>query len=277
MCIGEAKKAHDANPGRMICIGDGVRIYAHPVQMGNPAISLKPGINWGELSKIRRGRWYAWNETRARNSRVVWINNYPGHRPYMDYSKTTRERCFWNSRFKVSPGQVFLTKEELHEQEHITKGVDPNYLVIGAQVKGTHSARNKDWGFSNWQRVSRHFHQKGVPVVSLSPLGTIGLQHCSRIVQPQNFRIACAVISRARHVACTEGGLHHAAAAFGITATVIFGGYISPELTGYYFHKNIYPEHLKSPCGSRVDCDHCAQIMRRITVDEIIASIEEHF
>jgi hypothetical protein len=47
-----------------------------------------------------------------------------------------------------------------------------------------------------------------------------------------------------------EGGLHHAAAALGVRAVVIFGGFISPATTGYELHTNLFTGG--QACGMRI-------------------------
>ena len=47
------------------------------------------------------------------------------------------------------------------------------------------------------------------------------------------------MLSGARAAVLHEGGLHHAAAALGMPAVVLFGGMISPRNTGYDVHVNL--------------------------------------
>jgi len=55
-------------------------------------------------------------------------------------------------------------------------------------------------------------------------------------------------ISSYRLVVCAEGGVSHIAAALGMPAIVLFGGFSDPNWTGYSFHINII---------SPVSCRHC--------------------
>ena len=59
----------------------------------------------------------------------------------------------------------------------------------------------------------------------------------------------------------TEGGMHHAAAATNRDALVIFGGHISPKITGYENHKNLYVNLDMSPCGEKNKCKHREECM----------------
>jgi ADP-heptose:LPS heptosyltransferase len=60
-----------------------------------------------------------------------------------------------------------------------------------------------------------------------------------------------------------EGGLHHGAAAVGIPAVVLFGGFIPPQVTGYKTHVNL-TGGADFFCGSLQACKHCAEAMERI-------------
>jgi len=46
-------------------------------------------------------------------------------------------------------------------------------------------------------------------------------------------------LSSYKAIVCTEGGVHHLAAAVGTPAVVLFGGFISPEWTGYQYQFNV--------------------------------------
>ena len=67
--------------------------------------------------------------------------------------------------------------------------------------------------------------------------------------------------------------MHHAAAALNKKAVVIFGGFINPSITGYDFHKNLYIEDEKSPCGLKDECIHCLKCMELITVYDVKEAI----
>jgi hypothetical protein len=62
--------------------------------------------------------------------------------------------------------------------------------------------------------------------------------------------------------------LHHAAAALGVPAVVIFGGFISPAVTGYAAHANIFTGDDLG-CGNINPCPHCRAAMERISVDQV--------
>jgi len=101
--------------------------------------------------------------------------------------------------------------------------------------------------------------------------GTHPLQHAT-LIPTEDFRLACAVLARARAYVGHEGGLHHAAAALGIPGVVIFGGFTPVELTGYAIHHNLGVS-LAAACGMRMPCAHCAAAMADITPERVLREL----
>ena len=67
--------------------------------------------------------------------------------------------------------------------------------------------------------------------------------------------------------------MHHAAAALGIDAVVLFGGFISPQITGYEYHANL-TGGVKA-CGNLYTCAHCRKAMDSISIDDVLTPIME--
>jgi hypothetical protein len=61
--------------------------------------------------------------------------------------------------------------------------------------------------------------------------------------------------------------MHHAAAAVGIDAVVIMGGFIPPSVVGYDGHINLTGG--SEACGTIGTCEHCRQAMAKISVNEV--------
>ena len=97
------------------------------------------------------------------------------------------------------------------------------------------------------------------------------LNHAVYLHTP-TFKQAAAVLARAKAAVLPEGGLHHAAAALGIRAVVIYGGFISPKQTGYDMHINLFTG--TEPCGSRKSCEHCRASMAKITPEEVFEHLK---
>lgn len=242
LSIGEAKRIHQRT-GQPVLITD---------PRGMPVRSdLFTGVPY-LLQKPLRGERY---------QRHV---NSPGHRPYIKLK--TVERWFWN-KYRPEPADVVLTlpEKELGIMSKDCVILEPNVKSIGH--------RNKDWGWRNWQALV-HLLKKGAPgpLVQLTRPGDKVLDGV-REIRVEGFRKALACLQQARLYVGPEGGLHHGAAAMGTPAVVLFGGFISPETTGYDQHRNLFTGG--EACGMRTDCPHCRKAMNAITPEMVLHEIKE--
>ena len=126
---------------------------------------------------------------------------------------------------------------------------------------------NRDWGFDRWQQVVNEL--KDDFVFFQSSFGKDKILQNVINLHNVNFRKSCVLLSNADLFIGIEGGMHHAAAALNKKAVVIFGGFIHPSITGYDFHKNLYIDNERSPCGLKDKCDHCQKCMELITVYDV--------
>jgi hypothetical protein len=187
-------------------------------------------------------------------------------RPYINHWTTEDGKpriVFTGWQAAMAPARLHLTHQELDRGERVRDALGP-FVVLEPHVKPTASP-NKDWGFQNYALVVAAlrdvtFLQLGTGVAPVLP----GV----RFVQTVDFRDACAVLSAAEGYLGPEGGLHHAAAALGVPAVVIFGGFISPETTGYPTHRNLTGRKTHEPCGRWAPCDGCREALDSITPEE---------
>lgn len=197
------------------------------------------------------------------------LRNGPSVRQY--YSGMEGSRILWR-KWDVAPGEIRLTDEEREWAR--TSDLPKNFLVINPDWKRSGGGGgNKNWGFEKWLRVTEHLD--GVELVHLGSDppwlgGTVP-------IRTPTFRLACAILERSIGYVGHEGGLHHAAAALGKPAVVVFGGYISPEITGYSTHRNLYVEDPRYPlgCGETRPCQHCREAMEKITVKQVVEAVKE--
>lgn len=241
MSIGEAKRIHQRT-GQPVLITD---------PRGMPVRSdLFTGVPY-LIEKPLRGERY---------QRHV---NSPGHRPYIKLK--TAERWYWN-KYRPEPADVVLTEAELLFGRTAKGAVvlEPNVKNIGH--------RNKDWGWRHWSQLAYLLHKEGIaPVVQILRPGDATLT--VRPVQAITFRSALACLKHARLYVGPEGGLHHGAAAMRTPAVVIYGGFVSPETTGYDQHRNLFTGG--EACGLRTDCPHCRKAMNAITPEMVLHEIKE--
>jgi hypothetical protein len=229
---GEARRLYQTN-GRKVVVQDkhGQHRF-HELWHGNPYIATRS-------EKLYQ---------------VNYLRNCPGFRPYI--KSKTETRWFWNE-WQCVPGEIYLTQEEVAYAAQFSPGV-----VIEPNIKQKASP-NKDWGRGRWVELINLLKSAGLSVSQLGSSGTQVLPG-ARLIHTPTFRMACAVLARATAAVLPEGGLHHAAAAVGLRrVVVIYGGFISPKQTGYYFHKNLFTG--VEPCGLRVLCEHCSDAMAAIT------------
>jgi ADP-heptose:LPS heptosyltransferase len=201
--------------------------------------------------------------TRSPNGRYQKLIDGPGARPYIADDHPRRYQ--WQ-KFNLLPGELFFSADELVKAEPWR-----GYVLIEPHVKGTTSVGNKAWPWDRWQQLVHSL--PFLPWLQVGkPLGTRWLQGVQRLETP-TFRDAAAVLSLSRAFVGSEGGMHHAAAAVQVPAVVLFGGYISPAITGYPTHRNLFTGG--KACGSRIACAHCTQAMLAITVDMVADNLED--
>lgn len=244
MATGMARGA--AARGRRIAFGDKRRIRwdssSEEVFRGNPNIAA-PGSEGA--------------------SDIEWVKYYKGNRIY-NVINPTRERWVWNYDFKPVPGEFFFDAGEIIQGRRYGSG----FVIIEPHVEEWKAvAPNKDWGRERYQAVCDRlraaglyvyqfsYPKSGPPLVGAVPIGT------------NSFRHASSILANAAIYVGAEGGLHHAAAALGIKAVVLFGGFVPPQVTGYDMHINLTGG--LPACGWLKPCAHCRKAMNAITVEEV--------
>jgi hypothetical protein len=201
-------------------------------------------------------------EVRLGRTPVQWLHNCGGHRPYLDYARfPNRDTYAFREDFRAEPGEIYLTPAE--RAWAAGQGLQ-GAIIIEPTIKPG-APVNKAWIESRWGELARIL-EPIAPLVQLGSESAATLRGCRRVVT-RNTREAAAAVSAASLVITVEGGLHHCAAAFGIRAVVLFGGYISPATTGYDMHVNLFTGG--KACGSRKPCQHCREAMAAITVDQV--------
>lgn len=230
--------------GKRIAFGDGQKIIwdknSEIVFRGNPNIAPPAAVSDADLE---------------------WIAFYRGHRVYNTQGDG---RWIWNYDFRPVPGEIYLTRQEQRFGELLGKG----FVVIEPNVPAFKTvAANKQWPVERYDRVARVLTERGYRVVQFG----YGPGHRCPSVRPANtgnFRLALAALSRAALYVGPEGGLHHGAAAVGVPAVVLFGGFVPPRVTGYPTHTNLTGG--VQACGSFNPCQHCRDAMNAIAADEVI-------
>lgn len=239
MVTGIAKRLQEKNPLRVRVLDRRGKTRWHPLWENNPR--LAPPDFKGKVQTLVNG---------------------PDHREYI----AAKTKDAWRWKTWICPiGEIYFTEgENSFGQQY------PARVLLEPNLK-PQASPNKDWGWSRWEQLSAVLLERGYPVAQIGPKKTRRLPHVE-FIETKTFRQACAVLSRARLAIVPEGALHHAAAALGTAAIVLFGGYISPLQTGYSHQVNLFTGD--KPCGKQVRCPHCADAMRRISVSTVLGHAE---
>jgi len=262
MVTGEARRRQGRDPRPVAVRGRDGRARWHPLWAGNRRMATPEQVAAGVDAQ--------------------WIENGPGARPYIDYAAMRRDFA------GVYPGRPFTTKVRdarlpwrftawramPGELPWVAPAARGGYIVVEPGLKPGASP-NKQWGWARWQALALGLRLTGHAWVQLGPAGTPTLDGVARMVTP-TFAEACAALAGAAAAVLPDGALHHAAAALGIPAVVIFGGYTAPANLGYGGHVNLFdPAGGRGPCGQRVACDHCAAAMSAIHPDLVTHHLEQ--
>jgi ADP-heptose:LPS heptosyltransferase len=244
MASGMARGA--AARGKRIAFGNGQRIIWGPwspeIFQGNPNVAPPGSDNDPDLE---------------------WIPHYKGHRAY---NRLDAAGWIWNMNFRPTPGEVFF---DAHEQA-FARSFRPGFIVIEPNAPPKRLSPNKQWRVERFQDVATRLMADGHRVTQPVHSGSDFRIEGADLVATPGFRHALALISRAALYIGPEGGLHHGAAAVGVRAVVIFGGFVPTSVTGYPTHVNLAAG--EPACGSTQPCDHCRQALDAITADTVYAA-----
>lgn len=241
MSIGEARKAYKAKGQKVLIMRPDGKPVRSDLFDGLPYIGDRR-VDPGPLTRIVNG---------------------PGRRPYI--AAKTAEKWTWRA-YKPIPGEICFTAAELAFAEPYRGAimVEPNVKNNGHD--------NKAWMLTSWMQLDLMLRDQRV--VQCGPAGVpVKLRH-AEFVETATFRQACAVLSVAKVFIGTEGGLHHAAAAVGVPGVILFGGFVSPKVTGYSLHRNLFTGEGLG-CGMRTNCAHCRSAMTRITPTMVMDNLKE--
>lgn len=182
-----------------------------------------------------------------------YVARVDGLRPYMEGK--TPDRYRWK-RYAPPVGEIYFDAKE-----KAFAAAWAERVVLEPNVKPGASP-NKDWGWERWVELAKLMRARGIVPTQVGPAMSRRLPG-AEFVETNCMRYAAAVLSVARAAILPEGGLHHVAAAVGCPAVVIFGGFISPEVTGYSQQTSLFWRTEEHPigCGWRRSCKHCAAAM----------------
>jgi hypothetical protein len=160
MASGDAKEANERT-GKKVKLGDGSRMFTDiQVFSNNPRMALKLDTD------------------------VVWVNNYPGSRPYL--KGTNKGKLLFNDDYKPRVGEIYFSHEE---QKDIDK-IEGDYIVVEPNVKKIYAHTvNKAW--HGWEQLFKH----DLPWLQL---GDVSVDRYTNWKETATFREALAILSKAK-------------------------------------------------------------------------------
>ena len=266
MITGIVEQEHRKHPDKQIIIGDLKKnlVFDSIIYLNNPNITLSDKIN--------------------RNKPVHFINYNDENRFYINYAKCNDNNLFWRTDFKPVPGKIYFSEKEVSDAKNILKNANifwsknrdikhkgiiffESYSTKQNHEFYSHKMHNKNWGEENWKKLIKKLKDEYLIIQSVHETAT-KIEGVSYSEKEFDFRTACAVINNCDMYLGNEGGFGHAAAALNKKALIYFGGWISPQSTGYDKHENIYYDDSSSPCGAiGYICDHCEKARQDIKVN----------
>lgn len=255
MATGQARKVYDQDPSRRVAICDHAgRPRWHEVWLHNPVIALPETIRSQESVHV--------------------VTNDKFTRPYVQYPFTQDTGWRWTGwQARDYVGEIWLTDAEKVVGQQLRADLGPFVLIEPSTKHG--STVNKDWGLDRYQQVvSRLPH---IPFVRVKHAHTVDPRPLRggnvRELNGLTFREVVGILMAATAYAGAEGALHHAAAAVGTPAVVIFGGCVSVDALGYPEQTNIADTGPGSPCGSWLPCRHCEHALAGISVETVTTAV----
>jgi hypothetical protein len=253
LAAGEAQVVYDADPSRRVAIGDARgQVRWHELWTGNPVIASPSDV--------------------ARGEPVQRISNASGCRPYLQYPFTRQTGWRFTPGWYARDyrGRLYLSEAEHAEGIALQQRLG-DYVVIEPSTKP--EKPNHQWPPARYAAV----------VVQRPDLAWVQSVHThtrTRLmgvsaVACHSFRKTCGILAHATAYVGPEGGMAHAAAALGVPAIVIFGGCSSVEVMGYPDNVNMADDSPETPCCRVEPCAHCERAMASITVDRVVAALQQ--
>jgi len=238
-----------------MCAGDARRLF------------LDHGKRVEILDRYGQRRWHPLWEglpyiaTPGESGSFTRMVNGPGVRPYHEAKEATRWR--FRLSYRAQRAEIALTPGEIAFADSYR-----GRIIIEPNIKAK-APPGKQWG--RWDDLVGMLAERGERVAQLSAPGAARIEG-AEVIETPTFRHAAAVLRVSRAAVLPEGGLHHAAAAVGLRAVVIFGGFTPVEVTGYDMHTNIGASGSEA-CGMRVPCKHCDEWMAKIEPAQVLREL----
>ncbi len=193
---------------------------------------------------------------------LVWFPHYKKNLTYCTYDGY-KCKYIWNYEFKAQPGEMFFPVCERRF------ALPESFIVIEPNVVWDRAVHvNKDWGEGKYEKLAKALMKRGHVVVQCIHNGSRRKIPGAQYILTGKCRDAIEIMAHASLFIGPEGANHHAAAAVGIPAIIIWGGWSPVQTMGYESHINLTGGSTEA-CGNTSRCGHCRDAFNRITVDEV--------
>jgi Glycosyltransferase family 9 (heptosyltransferase) len=198
-----------------------------------------------------------------RQPNLVWFPHYKKIFPYCSYDGP-RRKWIWKMDFKAQPGEFFFTPEEL------ALPLPKPFIVIEPNIAWQRQVNhNKDWGEGKYEKLARMLIDDGHTVVQFIHGNSRRRIDGAHQLPTPKFHQAAAMMSSASLIIAPEGANHHAAAALGVPAVIVWGDWSPTETMGYDGQIKLTGSNPRQACGNTYNCTHCRNAMNNISVDEV--------
>lgn len=138
--------------------------------------------------------------------------------------------------------ELFLPEKELTPK--FTK-LPSQYIAVNPTGKQGHTANRKEWGFEKFAALRERMRE--IPFVQIGDADT-PLLPGAEDYRGRPILESAWIVRQALTGVFLEGGLMHLAAAVERPSVIVYGGVVSPRVSGYDMHENISHIPECGPC-----------------------------
>ncbi len=133
---------------------------------------------------------------------------------------------------------------------------------------------NKEWVSGNWKKLGNCLAGMG-KLVQVGSAEDPEMPGATDLRGKTTLRELASLLANVRVFVGLEGFLMHLAKAVGVPSVIIYGGWISPRVSGYAENINLFTALPCSPCGFPNHCEYDRECMKKITPERVAEAAQE--